>query len=68
MKNAGVDPTIMARALWLETHPLPRTPDKMDNERATSPGVVCADEKNSRRERPALKRGLDNKTKPRASI
>ena len=22
-KNAGVDPTTTARALWLETHPLP---------------------------------------------
>ena len=22
-KNAGVDPTVTARALWLETHPLP---------------------------------------------
>jgi hypothetical protein len=28
-KNAGVDPTITARALWLETHPLPTTSDKM---------------------------------------
>jgi hypothetical protein len=25
-KNAGVDPTITARALWLETHPLPIIP------------------------------------------
>ena len=37
-KNAGVDPTITARALWLETHPLPRTPDKMGIESATSSG------------------------------
>jgi hypothetical protein len=28
-KNAGGDPTITARALWLETHPLPTTSDKM---------------------------------------
>ena len=27
-KKAGVDPTITARALWLETHPLPTTSDK----------------------------------------
>jgi hypothetical protein len=27
-KNVGVDATIAARALWLETHPLP-IPDKM---------------------------------------
>jgi hypothetical protein len=34
--NAGVDPTITARALWLETHPLPTTADQMRSERATS--------------------------------
>src|SRR4029077_12207020 len=28
-KKAGIDPGISARALWLETHPLPTTPDKM---------------------------------------
>jgi ERF superfamily len=28
-KNAGIDPTFSARALWLETHPLPRIHDKM---------------------------------------
>ena len=27
-KNAGVDPTSTARALWLETHPLPTSADK----------------------------------------
>ena len=26
-KKVGVDPTTTARALWLETHPLPTTPD-----------------------------------------
>ena len=35
-KEAGVDPTITARALWLETHPLPTTADQMRSERATS--------------------------------
>jgi hypothetical protein len=44
-KNAGVDPTITARALWLETHPLPRAPDKMGNESATSLAVVGTDGK-----------------------
>jgi len=61
-KNAGVDPTITARALWLETHPLPRTPDKMGS--ATSSAVVCADGKNDRRKQPVNKRSPDNKTKP----
>jgi Putative HNHc nuclease len=27
-KMAGIDPTVIARVLWLETHPLPTTPDK----------------------------------------
>ncbi len=44
-KNAGVDPTITARALWLETHPLPRTPNIMGNESATSSAVVRVDGK-----------------------
>ena len=34
--KTGVDPTITARALWLETHPLPTTADRMGSERATS--------------------------------
>jgi ERF superfamily len=28
-KNARIDPTVSARALWLETHPLPTTADQM---------------------------------------
>ena len=28
-RNAGVDPTIRARALWLETHPLPVATDQV---------------------------------------
>jgi hypothetical protein len=28
-KKAGIDPTITARALWLETHPMPAASDKM---------------------------------------
>ena len=27
-KTIGIDPTVMARALWLETHPLPKARDK----------------------------------------
>ncbi len=30
-KNAGVDPTITARALWLETHPLPMVQNTGEN-------------------------------------
>ena len=35
-KNAGVDPTITARALWLETHPLPTIPATGDIDRPSS--------------------------------
>jgi hypothetical protein len=63
-KNAGVDPTTTARALWLETHPLPRSPDKMGNEGATSSAVVCTDGKNAKRDRPVTKRDPNDKTKP----
>ena len=28
-KSAGIDPSVSARALWLETHPLPVNPDMM---------------------------------------
>ena len=67
-KNAGVDPTITARALWLETHPLPRAPDKMGNESATSLTAVGADGKNAKRDRLITKLGLNDKTKPISAI
>jgi hypothetical protein len=68
-KNAGIDPTLAARALWLETHPLPRTPDKMGRESATSSAVVCIDlKKNTRRERPVNKRDPNDKTKPIGAV
>ena len=31
-KKAGIVPTVAARALWLETHPLPTTPNKTGNQ------------------------------------
>jgi hypothetical protein len=34
--NVGIDPTIAARALWLETHPLPTISDKTRIEGPTS--------------------------------
>ena len=37
-KKAGIDPTVPARALWLETHPLPTTSDKTIIERRELPG------------------------------
>jgi hypothetical protein len=35
-KNAGIDPTVTARALWLTMHPLPTRADKTDSITATS--------------------------------
>jgi ERF superfamily len=62
-RNAGVDPTITARALWLETHPVPRGPNKVGNEGANSSAVACTDGKNAARDRPVSKRCPNDKTK-----
>ncbi len=60
--NAGMDPTITARALWLETHPLPRSADQKDSEDASSTIPVGADQQNAKRGRPIIKSGSDDKT------
>ena len=36
-RKAGVDPSVAARALWLEMHPLPTTSEKIGFDGATSP-------------------------------
>ncbi len=38
-KNASVDPTFTARALWLETHPLPTISDTMEGTTPQPPSV-----------------------------
>jgi ERF superfamily len=38
-KNAGVDPTITARSLWLVTHPLPTIPNTRDIDRPSSQAI-----------------------------
>ena len=43
--TAGVDPTVTARVLWLETHPLPTSADQMGSENASSTTTVGADQK-----------------------
>ena len=63
-KNAGVDPTITARALWLETHPLPTTSDKMGIDSSTSLAAVGTDQSNAKRDRPIGKRGPNDETNP----
>ena len=35
--KAGIDPTVTARSLWLQTHPLPMTSDKVSIEGPTPP-------------------------------
>ena len=66
-KNAGVDPTITARALWLETHPLPTTPDTGDIDRPSSQASVT-DKRNSKGDRPISKGGPNRKTNPIVSV
>jgi hypothetical protein len=39
-KNVGIDPTTTARALWLETHPLPSIPDTGDIDQVSSQAGV----------------------------
>jgi hypothetical protein len=42
-KKAGIDPIVPARALWLETHPLPTASGDAGNETATSAAAVVTD-------------------------
>jgi len=51
-RKAGIDPTIQARALWLQTHPLPHVSNK------------AAMEDGGERHRSSSERGTDRKTKP----
>jgi hypothetical protein len=54
--KSGIDPTAAARALWLETHPLPEDP--------TAVAVNNSDRRSVRHDRPPRKRGRNYKTKP----
>ena len=63
-RKAGIDPTVAARALWLDTHPLPRTPDNAGNEAATSAVAVGIDRSNAKRDGRVSKRRPNYKTKP----
>jgi hypothetical protein len=58
-KSLGVDPTVAARALWLETHPLPTSADKVGSESASSLTAVGAKQKNAERDRLITKSGPD---------
>jgi hypothetical protein len=60
--KAGIDPTVPARALWLETHPLPTASHKTGLDGATAlPAVGTGD---SKRDRRTGNGGPKYKTKP----
>jgi hypothetical protein len=63
-KKTGIDPSVPARALWLETHPLPAAVDKTNLEGATSLAAVGTGQKSGKHDRPIGKRGPKIKTKP----
>ena len=62
--KAGVDPTVTARSLWLETHPLRTSANQNDNEDASSTIAVSADQQNAEGPHPMSKSGSDRKTMP----
>ena len=63
-KKAGIDPTVPARALWLQTHPLPTASDKTGLEGVTSLAAVGTGERSGKRDRSIGRRGPKCKTKP----
>jgi hypothetical protein len=65
---AGVDPTITARALWLETHPLPTIPGTGDIARPSFQASVGTDQRNSKGDRPVNNGGPNRETNPIISV
>ncbi len=55
-KKARIDPTGSARALWLQTHPLPAPPDKIQRRRDFDDATVGIDERSGKRDQPASSR------------
>ena len=66
-KKAGIVPTVAARALWLETHPLPTTPNETGIDGAI-PCHVDTDPSKAKRGRPVSRRGPNYETKPITSV
>jgi ERF superfamily len=56
-KKTGIDPTVSARVLWLETHPLPPKSDKTGLGSPTSLAAVGSGKRTDARDRPIGKRG-----------
>jgi hypothetical protein len=62
-KKAGIDPSITARALWLETHPLPAISDQTRIDGRTSV-ASSSDLTNAGHEKLSAKWGPNDETKP----
>jgi hypothetical protein len=62
-KKAGIDPTLTARALWLETHPLPTISDQTRIEGPTSV-ASSSDLRNASHGRRTRKQRPNDETKP----
>jgi hypothetical protein len=62
-EKAGIDPTVQARALWLQTHPLLLSPDHIGHD---DPKLltVGSNQDSSKRERLTKNRGAIDQTKP----
>ena len=64
-RKAGIDPMLRARALWLETHPLPTTGRRQTMSGATSSAAIGSDQMNRQTRSPGRRRrGSNYKTKP----
>jgi ERF superfamily len=65
-KKVGIDPITTARALWLETHPLPMIPPTGNIDEPFRAGVGSG-EKNSNSDRRGSKGSLNSETNPTTS-
>jgi hypothetical protein len=62
--KVGIDPSVTARALWLQTRPLPTTSDKIGIDNTISSAAVGTNDRNSEGDRPVSRRRPNYKTKP----
>ena len=62
--KVGIDPTVTARALWLRTHPLPPTLNKIGSNRSTPIAAADVDQRKAKRNRRNSKLDPNNETKP----
>jgi hypothetical protein len=63
-KNASVDPTIIARVLWLESHPLPTIPATEDIDGPFCPASVDTVQRDCKGDTNICNRGTNSKTNP----